>query len=64
MTGSCWGFLGIYLNYCKYSIDEILDQLSDQLDISVSLSTVYRTLKLLGITSKKVCLFCCIKLNC
>ena len=45
-------------------LDEILDQLSDQLDISVSLSTVHRTLKLLGITSKKVCLLHCIELNC
>jgi transposase len=39
---------GIYL-------DEIAEQLTEQLNISVSLSTIQRLLKLLGITSKKVC---------
>jgi transposase len=35
-------------------LDEIQEQLEEQLNIDVSISTVSRTLKRLGITSKKV----------
>ena len=37
-------------------LDEIAEQLADQLDVTVSISTIQRNLKLLGITSKKVSL--------
>jgi hypothetical protein len=37
-------------------LDEIAEQLTEQQNISVSLSTIQRSLKLLGITSKKVCI--------
>ena len=36
-------------------LDEIAEQLMDQRNVSVSLSTVQRMLKLLSITTKKVC---------
>src|SRR5258707_12933201 len=36
-------------------LDEIQDQLYEQHDIEISLSTIWGTLKRLGITSKKVC---------
>jgi transposase len=36
-------------------LDEIQDQLYEQHDINTSLSTIWETLKRLGITSKKVC---------
>ena len=36
-------------------LDEIAEQLMDQHNLSVSLSTVQGMLKLLGITMKKVC---------
>src|SRR5882672_2128483 len=36
-------------------LDEIAEQLMEQCNVSVSLSTVQRMLKLLGITTKKVC---------
>jgi hypothetical protein len=35
-------------------LDEIAEQLMEQLDISVLLSTIHMTLKLLGVTTKKV----------
>jgi transposase len=35
-------------------LDEIQDQLFEQHELEVSLSTIWRTLKRLGITSKKV----------
>lgn len=38
-------------------LDEIQEQLAEQHNISVSLASISRTLKRLGISSKKVCLF-------
>ncbi|KAF8510557.1 Homeodomain-like protein [Hysterangium stoloniferum] len=38
-------------------LDEIALELADTLGVMLSLSTVHRTLKLLGYTTKKVCLF-------
>ena len=35
-------------------LDELAEQLMDQHNVSISLSTIQRTLKLLGITTKKV----------
>lgn len=36
-------------------LDEIQDELYEQHNVDVSLSTIYRTLKRLGYSSKKVC---------
>ena len=38
-------------------LDEIQEQFSIQHDLDVSLATISRTLKRLGISSKKVCLY-------
>jgi hypothetical protein len=39
-------------------LDEIQDQLEDQHGVIVSIATIWRTLKRLGITSKNVCCVC------
>src|SRR5258708_39499894 len=47
--------LALILHSPDIYLDEIQDQLYKQHDIKISFSTIWETLKRLGITSKKVC---------